>query len=445
MRVGDPDRPHGNGPDKHRLTRRAVLSRGAALSALGIAASALREGAADATTGLVAMTAYNVRNFGAAGDGVSNDQPAIQSAVDSAAAAGGGLVFFPRGTYALGSSVVLESAVHLLGSGVGATSLILKSGVNAPVLISDASAGTIFSFSIRELTVDGNKIQNSFGAGIQLDANDWIIDSVVVRNCAGDGITSTSSNDNAGPDSMEAILTRTKVHDNLGNGITWSGPHDSFWSQLLVFYNGPSANSVDGVRITGNGFALFVDQMHVYGGHHEYGLHVMTDNSTFHNCQVEGASRANVYLEANDARYIGGTVFSGGLANAVAFKIGNAAHSYVAGLRLETAVTDCSGGVFTSFLYGPFNSIIDILYYNSDGSPAFPDGLAFPARSYVNVVPGTASLPTPAQTQFPGWLALREPDVYPTVNPAGGGILYVQAGALKYRGENGTITTIAPA
>lgn len=33
----------------------------------------------------------------------------------------------------------------------------------------------------------------------------------------------------------------------------------------------------------------------------------------------------------------------------------------------------------------------------------------------------------------------------PTTNPTGGGILYVEGGALKFRGPSGTITTIAPA
>jgi hypothetical protein len=33
----------------------------------------------------------------------------------------------------------------------------------------------------------------------------------------------------------------------------------------------------------------------------------------------------------------------------------------------------------------------------------------------------------------------------PTSNPTGGGILYVEAGALKYRGSSGTVTTIGPA
>jgi len=33
----------------------------------------------------------------------------------------------------------------------------------------------------------------------------------------------------------------------------------------------------------------------------------------------------------------------------------------------------------------------------------------------------------------------------PSTNPIGGGVLYVQAGALKYRGSSGTVTTIANA
>jgi hypothetical protein len=33
----------------------------------------------------------------------------------------------------------------------------------------------------------------------------------------------------------------------------------------------------------------------------------------------------------------------------------------------------------------------------------------------------------------------------PAANLTGGGILFVEAGALKYRGSSGTVTTIAPA
>ena len=44
-----------------------------------------------------------------------------------------------------------------------------------------------------------------------------------------------------------------------------------------------------------------------------------------------------------------------------------------------------------------------------------------------------------------GVVAIANASVAPSGNPAGGGILYVEDGALKYRGSNGTVTVIAPA
>lgn len=44
-----------------------------------------------------------------------------------------------------------------------------------------------------------------------------------------------------------------------------------------------------------------------------------------------------------------------------------------------------------------------------------------------------------------GVIAIANATAVPSVNPAGGGVLYVEDGALKYRGSKGTITTIAPA
>src|SRR4051794_36822234 len=43
--------------------------------------------------------AYNVKSFGAKGDGKALDTPAINKAIERAAASGGGTVRFPAGTY----------------------------------------------------------------------------------------------------------------------------------------------------------------------------------------------------------------------------------------------------------------------------------------------------------------------------------------------------------
>jgi polygalacturonase len=55
---------------------------------------------------------YDVRTFGAAGDGKTLDTPAINQAIARAASAGGGTVHFPAGTY-LCYSIRLQSAVSL--------------------------------------------------------------------------------------------------------------------------------------------------------------------------------------------------------------------------------------------------------------------------------------------------------------------------------------------
>jgi len=63
----------------------------------------------------------NVKDFGATGDGVTDDTVAIQAAVDAVTTAGGG-VFFPDGQYGLSSQITIESTkpVNLFGSGFGA-------------------------------------------------------------------------------------------------------------------------------------------------------------------------------------------------------------------------------------------------------------------------------------------------------------------------------------
>src|SRR5438045_7396560 len=57
-------------------------------------------------------TFYNVKDFGAKGDGNSVDTKAINNSIDNAAAAGGGTVYFPAGNY-LSGSIHLKSNITL--------------------------------------------------------------------------------------------------------------------------------------------------------------------------------------------------------------------------------------------------------------------------------------------------------------------------------------------
>jgi hypothetical protein len=62
----------------------------------------------------------NLRDFGAVGDGVADDGPAFQSALDALAAAGGGTLFIPEGKYAIATPVAknftgLASSITIIG------------------------------------------------------------------------------------------------------------------------------------------------------------------------------------------------------------------------------------------------------------------------------------------------------------------------------------------
>lgn len=76
-----------------------------------------------AALALAAATAgtFDVRSFGAKGDGIAIDSPAINAAIDAASAAGGGTVVLSAGTY-LSFSIRLKSRITLV-IGAGATLL----------------------------------------------------------------------------------------------------------------------------------------------------------------------------------------------------------------------------------------------------------------------------------------------------------------------------------
>ena len=106
---------------------------------------------------------YNIRDFGAKGNGDALDTAALQNAIDTCTADGGGTVLVPAGTFVIGtvelkSNVTLHIAASgkLLGSGDGkqyhAVDAIPLEGDHT---LGDGNWALLFAVSAKNLTIEG--------------------------------------------------------------------------------------------------------------------------------------------------------------------------------------------------------------------------------------------------------------------------------------------------
>ena len=158
------------------ITRRQWLgSMSAPVLAASVGASLLpAAGRASENSGdlLAGARVYNIRDFGAKGDGTTLDTAALQAAIDACHAAHGGTVLVPAGVFVIGtaelkSNVTLHLAAQakLLGSADGsqyhATDSIPLSGDST---LADGNTGLLFAVNAENITIEGNGTIDGQGA-----------------------------------------------------------------------------------------------------------------------------------------------------------------------------------------------------------------------------------------------------------------------------------------
>jgi hypothetical protein len=130
------------------------------------AASAPSGAASSATSGANPgpQSVINVKQYGAAGDGATDDTAAIQAAIDAVPAAGG-TVTFPAGTYIVAPKktvgIVIKSNLRLAGSGTASVLKIKDHLGDWQRLLSPRDlGGTIENFTVEDLAFDSNIVNN---------------------------------------------------------------------------------------------------------------------------------------------------------------------------------------------------------------------------------------------------------------------------------------------
>jgi hypothetical protein len=133
----------------HRIMRRAVWAAGG-MTLLALAAQ--RDVGEPAKQLDPITTVYNVREFGARGDGATDDTAAFQRALDRAGAEGGGVVLAPRGRYLFRGHLSVPAEVTLEGIGRAPTSHpgLRDAGMPRPEF------GTVFLATEGEGSEDGS-------------------------------------------------------------------------------------------------------------------------------------------------------------------------------------------------------------------------------------------------------------------------------------------------
>lgn len=215
----------------------------------------------------------HVKDFGAQGDGVTDDSAAFTAALASGAGEvraddgtyvvnsvitllKGQKIYFGVGTHTVGGLRFTDSLTDQTGTGKiecagsGVSTLMLKSGGNQDVISQTNFASLtgknskygLFRVAIRGCTIDGNRAnQTGTSYGIRLYGHGLEFTDVSVRNAYSDGIYTEWGLDStfATPfDDLEGFFTGIRSAFNNGNGWTFRGPHDSDFVEAVLYQNG---------------------------------------------------------------------------------------------------------------------------------------------------------------------------------------------------------------
>ena len=228
---------------------------------------------------------FSVKDFGARGDGSTDDRTAIQAAIDAAEAAGGGVVYFPAGTYIISNFIkVDDTGVMLEGVGgylsnifhgsdasqIAAIGSVIKltngaslsahptNGSDYPIVWfqgrDSSDSGMRWGGGMKNIAIWGNRVRtgatdpddsgatanNSNGIGLYLEGvrNAWF-SGVLTAHCANAGIKTVTGTVAPSKSFGGSWFTDCASHANKEEGLRYVGGDCSFIG-FSAGYNGAS-------------------------------------------------------------------------------------------------------------------------------------------------------------------------------------------------------------
>jgi hypothetical protein len=217
-------------------------------------------------------------DYGATGNGTTDDATSIQNAINALNALGGGVLYFPAGTYLIGATLTLYSKVILRGAGADLSVIKAKNSLNADMvktvnyatltgqnkyLIAD---GVPYAFGLEDIQLDGNKANQASGNGLVVYGKRYTLKNVTIYNIKGIGWVSEgwyNVNTATQPEQPESFYQDVDVQNCGSHGVQYRGPSDAFWDAVFVHQNDGWGIRFETDGATYNG-ASDVVHIHVY-------------------------------------------------------------------------------------------------------------------------------------------------------------------------------------
>lgn len=223
----------------------------------------------------------SVKDYGAVGDGTTDDTLAIQAAVDALAANSGGTLLFPAGTYKITDTITVNRSINLVGDSIQSTFIHLYVSTAKPAIYFDGTSSIIFGGGVSGMWIwcdkgsvagDGIKVKGASPAAVTTLA----IRDVVVFS-ARDGVTLEGTSAN------EVYLCTVDNVKVIGAALDPSGDN----SMRYGFYvNGAAYNAIQNCEATNVGNSAY--------GFRINGIGTMLENITTDGCGWVNASLGSI-------------------------------------------------------------------------------------------------------------------------------------------------------